>query len=50
MLNIEVRTTENGKAVLTEKVVEEFEANLSGQLVRRDDDDYDEHRTVWMTR
>ena len=47
MPDLEVRTTTNGKAVLPEKTIEELEASFSGQLVRRENDDYDECRAVW---
>jgi hypothetical protein len=47
MFSLELRTTDNGTVHLTEGTVEDFTETFSGQLVQRDDDDYDQHRAVW---
>ncbi|MBD3305271.1 FAD-binding protein [candidate division KSB3 bacterium] len=47
MLDHKVRTTTNGNTVLSEKLIEEFTANLSGQLLCHGDEDYEEQRNVW---
>lgn len=47
MLDLKVKTTTNGRAVLTEKIVEEFETKLLGQLVHSGQEDYDEYRAIW---
>jgi FAD/FMN-containing dehydrogenase len=44
---LETRTTTNARALLPGKTTEAFEASLSGRLIRREDDDYDEKRAVW---
>jgi hypothetical protein len=47
MLNLNVKTTTNDKAVLTQPETEKFGNNLSGELIHRGDETYDEHRAVW---
>jgi len=47
MSELEIRGRENGTVVLPGRTVEAFEGNLSGRLVHRSDDDYDEQRAVW---
>ncbi|MGD8625408.1 MAG: FAD-binding oxidoreductase [Anaerolineae bacterium] len=47
MLTLKVRTTSNGVAVLSQKIIQEFEDGFAGRLVRRGDQDYDQQRAIW---
>jgi FAD/FMN-containing dehydrogenase len=46
MIVIEAATS-NGRVELSERVVQDFAKSLSGRLLRRGDDGYDDARTIW---
>jgi FAD/FMN-containing dehydrogenase len=47
MTDLEIRTMENGTAVLPGAAIDAFETGLSGRVVHRNDPDYEEHRAIW---
>jgi len=47
MIDLRVATLTGPETVLSEAAVEEFRANLRGQLICPGDDGYDEARTIW---
>lgn len=47
MSELIVESTAGNRIVLPDNIIREFEAGLSGRLVRRNDENYDEYRAVW---
>jgi hypothetical protein len=46
-MSLEFRTLTDDVVILSDSQIETFDVFLSGTLVRRGDDDYDEHRAIW---